>query len=193
MPKVIGQEEAISAIANALRRVRAGITDSKKPIGSFLFLGPTGVGKTETSKALAEAYFGGVDRMIRFDMSEYQNAEDIYRFIGSGQDDVPGELTTAVREKPFALLLFDELEKANKQILDLFLQILDEGFVTDGSGRKVMFTNTIIIATSNAGSNLIRESIKGGGEYDKVKKQLIDYGKPKYLSPRIFEQILSDS
>ena len=173
--KVIGQEEAISAIANALRRVRAGITDSKKPIGSFLFLGPTGVGKTETSKALAEAYFGGVDRMIRFDMSEYQNAEDIYRFIGSGQDDVPGELTTAVREKPFALLLFDELEKANKQILDLFLQILDEGFVTDGSGRKVMFTNTIIIATSNAGSNLIRESIKGGGEYDKVKKQLIDY------------------
>ena len=113
--------------------------------------------------------------MIRFDMSEYQNAEDIYRFIGSGQDDVPGELTTAVREKPFALLLFDELEKANKQILDLFLQILDEGFVTDGSGRKVMFTNTIIIATSNAGSNLIRESIKGGGEYDKVKKQLIDY------------------
>ncbi|MCL5410556.1 MAG: ATP-dependent Clp protease ATP-binding subunit [Patescibacteria group bacterium] len=173
--KVIGQHEAISAIANALRRVRAGITDSKKPIGSFLFLGPTGVGKTETSKALAEAYFGGADRMIRFDMSEYQNAEDIYRFIGSGQDDMPGELTTAVREKPFALLLFDELEKANKQILDLFLQILDEGFVTDGSGRKVMFTNTIIIATSNAGANLIRESIKSGAEYDKIKKALIDY------------------
>ena len=173
--KVVGQHEAISAIANALRRVRAGITDSKKPIGSFLFLGPTGVGKTETSKALAEAYFGGVDRMIRFDMSEYQNAEDIYRFIGSGQDDVPGELTTAVRENPFSLLLFDELEKANKQILDLFLQILDEGFVTDGSGRKVMFTNTIIIATSNAGANLIRESIKSGAEYDKVKQQLIDY------------------
>lgn len=173
--RVIGQEEAISAIANALRRVRAGITESKKPIGSFLFLGPTGVGKTETSKALAEAYFGGEDRMIRFDMSEYQNAEDIYRFIGSAEEDIQGELTTAVRENPFSLLLFDEIEKANKQILDLFLQILDEGFVTDGTGRKVMFTNTIIIATSNAGANLIRESIKSGGEYEKVKKDLIDY------------------
>jgi ATP-dependent Clp protease ATP-binding subunit ClpC len=171
--RVIGQQEAISAIANALRRVRAGITDSKKPIGSFLFLGPTGVGKTETSKALAEAYFGAEDRMIRFDMSEYQNPEDIYRFIGSAS--APGELTTAVRETPFSLLLFDEIEKANKQILDLFLQILDEGFVTDGSGRKVMFTNTIIIATSNAGANLIRESIKSGAEYDKIKKELLNY------------------
>lgn len=173
--RVIGQHEAISAISNALRRVRAGITDSKKPIGSFMFLGPTGVGKTETSKALAEAYFGGADRMIRFDMSEYQNTEDIYRFIGLSDGDEQGELTTAVREKPFSLLLFDEIEKANKQILDLFLQILDEGFVTDGSGRKVMFTNTIIIATSNAGANLIRESIKSGAEYDKIKKTLVDY------------------
>ena len=103
---------------------------------------------------------------------------------------MPGELTTAVREKPFALLLFDELERLISKSLIYSFKFLDEGFVTDGSGRKVMFTNTIIIATSNAGSNLIRESIKGGGEYDKVGKQLIDYGKPKYLSPRIFEQIL---
>lgn len=171
--RVVGQSEAIAAISNALRRVRAGVTDSKKPIGSFLFLGPTGVGKTETSKALAESYFGGEDRMIRFDMSEYQNKEDIYRFIGTA--DEQGELTTAVREQPFSLLLFDELEKADKNILNLFLQILDEGFLTDGSGRKVIFKNTIIIATSNAGANLIRESVQNSADYEKTKEILIDY------------------
>jgi ATP-dependent Clp protease ATP-binding subunit ClpA len=173
---VIGQNEAISAIANAMRRARAGITESKKPIGSFLFLGPTGVGKTETAKALAEAYFGYKDKMIRFDMSEYKNQEDIYRLIGSnlGDEEFPGALTTAVRENPFSLLLFDEVEKANKEILDLFLQMLDEGFITDGSGRKVSMTNTIIIATSNAGANLVRESIKNGIQYDKVKENLLD-------------------
>lgn len=171
--RVIGQAEAISAISNALRRVRAGVTDSKKPIGSFLFLGPTGVGKTETSKALAEAYFGGEGRMIRFDMSEYQNKEDIYRFIGNNEDQ--GELTTAVREKPFSLLLFDELEKADKDILNLFLQMLDEGFITDGGGRKVLFKNTIIIATSNAGANLIREAVKNSADYEKTKEALVEY------------------
>ncbi|OQA03168.1 MAG: ATP-dependent Clp protease ATP-binding subunit ClpC [bacterium ADurb.Bin400] len=173
---VVGQDEAIKAIAGALRRVRAGVTDSKKPIGSFLFLGPTGVGKTETAKSLARAYFGDADRMIRFDMSEYQNKEDIYRLIGSnvGQD-VQGLLATAVREKPFSLLLFDEIEKAHPDILDLFLQILDEGHMTDGMGRKVAFSHTIIIATSNAGANLIRESIQGGVEYNKTKLALLDY------------------
>ncbi len=174
---VIGQNQAIDAIADALRRTRAGVTDTKKPIGSFLFLGPTGVGKTETAKALARSYFGAEDRMIRFDMSEYQNKEDIYRFLGSNLhgEMTQGTLTTAVREHPFSLLLFDEIEKANRDILDLFLQILDEGFMTDGSGRKVSFTNTIIIATSNAGANLIRDSIKSGQEYEKTKKDLLDY------------------
>lgn len=175
--RVIGQTEAIKAIANAMRRARAGITDSKKPIGSFLFLGPTGVGKTETAKALASSYFGSDENMIRFDMSEYQNEEDIYRLIGSNirEENSQGALTTAIREHPFSLLLFDEIEKANPNILDLFLQILDEGILTDGQGRKVAFSNAIIIATSNAGANLIRESIKDGSNYDLTKKNLIDY------------------
>ncbi len=175
--RVIGQRQAIDAIANALRRARAGVVDSKKPIGSFLFLGSTGVGKTETAKALAEAYFGDEGRMIRFDMSEYQNKQDIYRLIGATIDgeEVPGQLTTAIREHPFSLLLFDELEKANPDILNLFLQILDEGHLTDGNGRKVSFTNSIIIATSNAGANVIKQSIGSGVEYEVLKKTLMDY------------------
>lgn len=174
--RVIGQRMAIDALANALRRSRAGVIDTKKPIGSFLFLGTTGVGKTETAKALAEAYFGSEDRMIRFDMSEFQNKQDIYRFIGSNMngEEEPGLLTTAVREHPFSLLLFDELEKADPNILNLFLQILDEGHLTDGSGRKVVFSNTIIIATSNAGAMDIRQSIGSGIEYESLKKRLID-------------------
>lgn len=173
---VIGQNEAINALAGALRRARAGVENSKKPIGSFLFLGPTGVGKTETAKALARSYFGGEDRIIRFDMSEYQNSEDLTRFIGAGaEDSAQNSLATAIREKPFSLLLFDEIEKANKNILDLFLQILDEGFLTDSLGKKVSFSNSIIICTSNAGANMIRESIKDPLLYEKIKQPLIDY------------------
>jgi len=174
---LIGHNEAIKAIASALRRARAGVTDTKKPIGSFLFLGPTGVGKTEASKALAKAYFGGEERMIRFDMSEYQNKEDIYRLIGSNLhgEMVQGKLSMSVREHPFSLVLFDEIEKANRDILDIFLQILDEGHMTDGNGHIVSFTNTIIICTSNAGANLIRESIQGGENYEKAKKELVAY------------------
>ena len=175
--RVIGQRPAIDALANALRRSRAGVVDSKKPIGSFLFLGTTGVGKTETAKALAEAYFGDEGRMVRFDMSEFQNKQDVYRLIGSNinGEEQPGLLTTAVREHPFSLLLFDELEKANPDVLNLFLQILDEGHLTDGSGRRVIFTNTIIIATSNAGASVIKQSIGSGVEYEKMKKGLLDY------------------
>ncbi len=171
--RIVGQEEAIKAIAGAMKRARAGVVNSKKPIGSFLFLGPTGVGKTETAKALAESYFGSAENMVRFDMSEFQNQADIYRLIGSGGNQ-PGMLTTAVREHPFSLLLFDEIEKANRNILDLFLQILDEGHLTDGSGRKVIFTNTIIICTSNAGADLIRQSIGSNVGYESVRKVLLD-------------------
>lgn len=175
--RVIGQNEAISSISNALRRARAGVVESKKPIGSFLFLGPTGVGKTETAKALAYSYYGSESKMIRFDMSEYQNKPDLYRLIGSnlGRGEEIGLLTTKVREQPFSLLLFDEVEKAHPDILNLFLQMLDEGFITDGSGRKVSFSSSIIIFTSNAGANLIRESIQSGVNYDQVKSSLVDY------------------
>ena len=151
--RIVNQEEAVSEISEALRRARTEITIRKGPMGSFLFLGPTGVGKTETSKALAEIYFGSEDRIIRLDMSEFQQPSDIPRLLGSvGQE---GLLTTKVREDPFSLVLLDEIEKAHSNILNLFLQVLDEGFLTDGLGRKVNFRHTIIIGTSNAGSELI--------------------------------------
>lgn len=175
--RVIGQNEAVNAISNALRRSRAQMTETKKPIGSFLFLGTTGVGKTETAKALAEAYFGSEKKMVRFDMSEYQNKQDIYRLIGvtEGGEELPGVLTTQVREHPFTVVLLDEIEKAHPDILNLFLQVLDEGFLTDSAGRKVSFTNTIIIATSNAGANMIRESIQNGIQYEKIRQGLLNY------------------
>jgi ATP-dependent Clp protease ATP-binding subunit ClpC len=174
--RVVGQKEAISAIANALRRARAGVVDSKKPIGSFLFLGPTGVGKTETAKTLADLYFGSESSMIRFDMSEYQQTSDLYRLLGDPQDETrQGALTSAVREKPFSLLLFDEIEKADPQILNLFLQILDEGSITDSFDQKCSFQNTIIILTSNAGSEFIRESSKQVETYEEIQKGLIDF------------------
>ena len=175
--RVIGQNEAVNAISNALRRSRAQMTETKKPIGSFLFLGTTGVGKTETAKALAEAYFGSEEKMVRFDMSEYQNKQDIYRLIGTVEsgEELPGVLTTQIREHPFTVVLLDEIEKAHPDILNLFLQVLDEGFLTDGAGRKVSFTNTIIIATSNAGANKIRESIQNGIQYEKIRQGLLNY------------------
>ena len=204
--RVIGQEEAVNAIANAMRRSRAQMTETKKPIGSFLFLGTTGVGKTETAKALAEAYFGSEEKMVRFDMSEYQNKQDIYRLIGSneGGEELPGVLTSEIREHPFTLVLLDEIEKAHPDILNLFLQVLDEGHLTDGAGRMVSFSNTIIIATSNAGANMIRESIQNGVQYEQIKKGLINQlqsegiYKPEFLnrftavvifSPLTLEQI----
>ena len=187
--RIIDQEEAVSAIANAMRRARAGISNtSKRPIGSFLFLGPTGVGKTETAKALAHVYFGSDTRMVRFDMSEYNAPDSEQRLIGSPATREEGTLTTAVRENPFCLLLLDELEKANSKVLNLFLQVLDEGHLTDGWGRKVVFTHTIIIATSNAGAEYIREAIKQSKNREELSKGLIEYllaqalFKPEFLN-----------
>ncbi len=162
--RVVGQDEAISAIANALRRARAGIASAKKPIGSFLFFGPTGVGKTETAKVLAATYFGSEKRMVRFDMSEYQQPDSVHRLIG--YDHEGGTLTTAIMDSPFSLILLDEVEKAHPDILNLFLQVLDDGRLTDALGRTIDFTNTIIIATSNAGAELIRESLVAGTAHD---------------------------
>ena len=172
--RIINQNEAVNQVSEALRRARAEITIRKGPIGAFLFLGPTGVGKTETSEALAEIYFGSEEKMIRLDMSEFQAIKDISRLIGAPGEE--GLLTTRIRENPFSLLLLDEIEKAHPDILNLFLQVLDEGCLTDGIGRKVSFKNAIIIATSNAGFQIILDALKKKkSEWSKVKQQLLDY------------------
>lgn len=171
--RVVGQHEAIKQIAEAFRKVRSGLGDAKKPIGSFLFLGPTGVGKTETAKALAAVYFGAEERMVRLDMSEFQTPQSVTELIGSAELNVEGRLTTLIKEQPYAILLLDELEKAYPKALDLFLQILDEGFVTDGFGHRVSFRNTIIIATSNAGAAFIREAALSGKPMDAIEDELM--------------------
>ncbi|MFH2013571.1 MAG: AAA family ATPase [Patescibacteria group bacterium] len=173
--RIINQEEAVKMISEAMRRARAGVQEGKRPIGSFLFLGPTGVGKTETSKALANAYFGSSERMIRFDMSEYQQIQAISRLIGMPEKDEPGLLTKAIADDPFSLVLFDEIEKTNPNILNLFLQVFDEGWLTDAFGRKVSFRNSIIIGTSNAGAELIRQKVRQGKGLETFKDELIDY------------------
>lgn len=175
--RVIGQDEAINAVANSLRRSRAGLKKGAKPIGSFLFIGPTGVGKTETAKALAEAYYGSEKNIIRFDMSEFQQIKSIDQLIGyvANEEFIPGRLTQSVRNNPYSLVLFDEIEKAHLNILNLFLQILDEGKITDASGREIIFTNTIIIATSNAGSEKIREYLKENAAIEKLGDFITDY------------------
>ena len=176
--RIINQEQAVSDISSAMRRTRLEISEKKRPIGSFLFLGPTRVGKTETAKTLAEVYFGSEERINRFDMSEFQGNDAVEKLIGSRHGDKPGLLTTAVKENPFALLLFDEIEKADYAALNLLLQILEEGWLTDVTGRKINFRNQIIIATSNAGAEFIWEKMKSSPNElneEKFKKDLIDY------------------
>lgn len=165
--RVIGQERAIAVVSNALRRARVGIGSTKRPIGVYLFLGPTGVGKTETAKALAEAYFGSEKKMVRLDMSEYQSSNSVDKLIGApvngkNSQTKGGELTDAVRTNPFTVLLLDELEKADPGVLNLFLQVFEDGRLTDNLGQTVDFTNTIIIATSNAGADFIQGYIREG-------------------------------
>ncbi|MDD3735086.1 MAG: AAA family ATPase [Candidatus Pacebacteria bacterium] len=170
--RLVNQDEAVKEVVAALQRARADITRRDKPIGSFLFLGPTGVGKTEAAKALAENYFGSEKAMIRVDMSEFQTPDSITRFIGTINQG--GYFTDQVRETPFSLILLDEIEKADFNILNLFLQVLDEGRLTDGMGRLVDFRNTIIIGTSNAGAELIRQAIKDGRDLTLYKEEFID-------------------
>lgn len=173
--RVIGQEEAVSAVAKAVRRGRVGLKDPKRPIGSFLFLGPTGVGKTEVSKALAEAVFGNEEAMIRVDMSEYMEKHSVSKMIGSppgyvGHED-GGQLSEKVRRNPFSVVLFDEIEKAHPDVFNILLQMLDDGHITDSQGRKVDFKNTIIIMTSNAGAQSIIEPKKLGFGVHEDEKQ----------------------
>ncbi|MCX6712187.1 MAG: AAA family ATPase, partial [Candidatus Vogelbacteria bacterium] len=167
--RVVGQDEAIVSVSNALRRARAGVRNAERPIGSFLFLGPTGVGKTETSKALAEVMFGQEAKMVRLDMSEYQTPDAVSKLIGSFTAGQPGILADLVKENPYGVLLLDEFEKTNPDVLDIFLQILDEGFFSDKSGKRISLRNLIIIATSNAGSDFIWQMVKAGTKpQDKV-------------------------
>ena len=203
--RVIGQEEAVSAVARAVKRGRVGLKDPKRPIGSFLFLGPTGVGKTELSKALAEALFGNEESMIRVDMSEYMEKHSVAKMIGSppgyvGHDE-GGQLSDQVRTHPYSVILFDEIEKAHPDVFNILLQVLDDGHITDSQGRKVDFSNTVIIMTSNAGAKAIVEPKKLGfaakedpaGDYKRMKQNVMDEVKmifrPEFLN-RIDEIIV---
>ena len=168
--RVVGQEEAITAVADAIRRSRAGLQDPKKPIGSFIFLGTTGVGKTELAKALAEYLFDDESMMTRIDMSEYQEKHTVSRLVGAppgyvGYDE-GGQLTESVRRKPYSVVLLDEIEKAHPDVWNVLLQVLDDGRLTDNKGRVVNFKNTIIIMTSNIGSHLIMDAFDGIKEKD---------------------------
>jgi ATP-dependent Clp protease ATP-binding subunit ClpB len=170
--RIVGQEEAIEAVADAIRRSRAGLQDPKKPIGSFIFLGTTGVGKTELAKALADYLFDDENMMTRIDMSEYQEKHSVSRLVGAppgyvGYDE-GGQLTEAVRRKPYSVVLLDEIEKANPDIFNVLLQILDDGRLTDNKGRIVNFKNTIVIMTSNLGSQIIQENFESVTEKNKL-------------------------
>lgn len=187
--RIINQEEAIRVISSALRRARMDVSSANKPIGSFLFLGPTGVGKTETAKALSAIYFGSEEAMLRFDMSQYQKEEGLERLIGSSKLNTFGELTSKITDHPFSLLLFDEFEKADQTIYNLLLTLLDEGYITDATGKKINAKNTIIIATSNAGAEFIREKIKQGIIGQDLQKELIEYvQREKIFSPELLNR-----
>jgi len=196
--RVIGQEEAITAVADAIRRSRAGLQDAGKPIGSFIFLGSTGVGKTELAKALAEFMFDDESMMTRIDMSEYQEKHSVSRLVGAppgyvGYDE-GGQLTEAVRRKPYSVVLLDEIEKAHPDVFNILLQVLDDGRLTDNKGRTVNFKNTIIIMTSNIGSQFLQEQIKSGNEnYKETEAQVLEalkaHVRPEFLN-RIDEIIM---
>jgi ATP-dependent Clp protease ATP-binding subunit ClpC len=172
--RVIGQDEAVKAVASALRRARADLTNQNRPIASFLFLGSTGVGKTELAKTLAQTYFGNEQMMVRLDMSEFQDVRSIDKLIGAPGSGRGGLLSEAVRQRPFSIVLLDELEKASPDILNVFLQVLEDGRITDAEGRVVDFTNTIIIATSNAGTQYIQDAVAKNESADQIKTYLLE-------------------
>jgi ATP-dependent Clp protease ATP-binding subunit ClpC len=171
--RMINQTRAVQVVSDALRRARAGVRNQNRPIGTFLFLGPTGVGKTELSKALADVYFGGEERMIRLDLNEYVRSEDVARLIADGADD-PTSLTAQAMKQPFSVVLLDEIEKAHPQVLTTLLQLLDEGILRDIKNREVSFRDAIVIATSNAGANRIREYIERGYKLQDFEQKLLD-------------------
>lgn len=204
--RVIGQDKAVNAVARAIRRSRSGIKDEKRPIGSFLFLGPTGVGKTELAKSVAATMFGSEDNIIRVDMSEYMDQVASSKLIGSAPGYVGyeegGQLSEKVRRNPYSVVLLDEVEKANPEVFNLLLQVLDEGFLTDSKGRKVDFRNTIIIMTSNLGSRSLQDDKVVGFstsqedlakiQAEKVKGATKEFFRPEFLN-RIDETVVFES
>lgn len=207
--RIVGQSEAVKMVAEALRRARAELRDPNRPIANFLFIGPTGVGKTELAKTVAQVYFGDEAKMIRLDMSEYQDQMSLTRLIGSPPGyrgaSAGGYLTEAIRSAPFSLVLLDELEKAHPDILNVFLQVMDDGRLTDGAGRTIDFTNAILIATSNAGTAQIQDGLHAGLTIDQIKESILDkilksYFRPEFLNrfdgivvfkPLDFEQVIA--
>ena len=198
--RLVGQDEAVETVADAIRRARSGLKDPKRPIGTFLFLGPTGVGKTELAKSLAEFMFNDEDALIRIDMSEYMEKHNVSRLVGAppgyvGYDE-GGQLTEAVRRKPYSVVLFDEIEKAHPDVFNIMLQIFDDGRLTDSKGRTVDFKNTLIIMTSNIGSDIILEntinSLGSQSDFEATKDKVLDVlrsrFKPEFLN-RIDETI----
>ena len=196
--RIVGQEEAVTAVAKAIRRARAGLKDAGKPIGSFIFVGPTGVGKTDLSKALAESMFGDEKMLVRLDMSEYMEKSSVSKLIGAppgyvGFDEGGGQLTERIRRQPYSVVLFDEIEKAHPDVFNLLLQILDDGRLTDSRGRVVSFKNTVIILTSNVGAHEVREAAPLGfsqagkeSAYDSMKERIEEalkrQFKPEFLN-----------
>ena len=194
--RVIGQSEAVEVVSNAIRRSRAGLSDPNKPIGSFLFLGPTGVGKTELCKTLASFMFDSEDAMVRIDMSEFMEKHSVARLVGAPPGYVGyeegGYLTEAVRRKPYSVILLDEVEKAHPDVFNILLQVLDDGRLTDGQGRTVDFRNTVVIMTSNLGSARIQENF-GSLDYQGMKEQVMEvvnkHFRPEFLN-RVDESVV---
>jgi ATP-dependent Clp protease ATP-binding subunit ClpB len=189
--RVVGQDEALTTVANAIRRSRAGLSDPKRPIGSFIFLGPTGVGKTETARALAEFLFDDEQAMVRIDMSEYMEKHAVARLIGAPPGyvgfDEGGQLTEAVRRRPYSVVLFDEIEKAHPDVFNVLLQVLDDGRLTDSKGRTVDFKNTVLIMTSNLGSQVLSgESLDTEAAFDAARDKVMDvlkqHFRPEFLN-----------
>jgi len=191
--RVIGQDEAVNKVAEAILRSRAGIADPNRPIGSFMFLGPTGVGKTELAKTLAAALFDDEKNMVRIDMSEYMEKFSVSRLVGAppgyvGYDE-GGQLTEAVRRKPYSVILFDEVEKAHPDVFNILLQVLDDGRITDGQGRTVDFKNTVIILTSNLGSSAILDGINEDGEISSEAKEEVNALLKKSFRPEFLNRL----
>jgi ATP-dependent Clp protease ATP-binding subunit ClpB len=191
--RVVGQDEAVGLVADAIIRARSGIKDPRRPIGSFVFLGPTGVGKTELAKALAEALFDSEENMVRIDMSEYQERHTVSRLIGAPPGYIGyeegGQLTEAVRRRPYSVVLFDEIEKAHADVFNTLLQVLDDGRLTDSQGRTVDFRNTVIIMTSNIGSQYLLEGITPSGEIKPEAREMVTGELRRHFRPEFLNRV----